>query len=95
MKRTVLLMMICLSPGLAAAQSPECRTIPKSADRLACYDRASPPAKPETIAVSGSSGKAQTASNQAAADSLTPLADMLSLENRRLNAKINNICRGC
>jgi hypothetical protein len=90
MKRPALLTMLCLLPGFAVAQSPECRTIPKATDRLACYDRASPPGTMERPATAKS-----TSPKQVADDSTTPLADMLATENSRLDAKIKNICRGC
>jgi hypothetical protein len=98
MKRAALLTMFCLLPGFAAAQSPECRTIPKATDRLACYDKASPPGAIEklaTVASPAASGTKRTAPKQAPDDSAMPLADTLSAENSRLDAKIRNICRGC
>jgi hypothetical protein len=90
MKRAALLTVLCLLPGFAAAQSPECRTIPKATDRLGCYDKASPPAAMEKPAPAKS-----TSPKQVADDSTRPLADMLATENSRLDAKIKNICRGC
>jgi hypothetical protein len=35
------------------------------------------------------------AQKQASPDQATPLADMLAIENSRLDAKIKTICRGC
>jgi hypothetical protein len=73
----------------AIAQSSECSAVQKSSDRLACYDRATPPtsAKPvtskQTKAVSG------TSSDQGA------VVDALAVENAKLDAKLKKICRGC
>jgi hypothetical protein len=40
---TLILMALAVSGG-ALAQTPECRTIAEPATRLACYDKATPPA---------------------------------------------------
>jgi hypothetical protein len=70
----------------ALAQSPECRSIPDPGIRLACYDRAAPPA-------------AATARPIAPAARANPPAggyvDSLSAEDARVNAQMKNICRGC
>jgi hypothetical protein len=85
MKPLALLITLCTFCGPAIAQTMDCKSIPKSSDRLACYDRAAPPVN----------------SAKPASDSLKPLAqqaqpgDLLAAENARLDAKINNICRGC
>lgn len=89
-----LLTMLCLLPRIAAAQSPECRSIPKASDRLACYDKAAPPmAQDKSTAAKAAAGS--SAQKQASGDQEAPLADMLAAENSRLDAKIKNICRGC
>jgi hypothetical protein len=72
----------------AIAQTSECSAVPKASDRLACYDRATPPAaaKPR-------------AAKQKAAASNTPdqgtVVDALAVENAKLDAKLKKICRGC
>lgn len=86
MRLAALLPMLWLLPGIAAAQTPECRTIPKSTDRLACYDKAAPPMAART---------GNPAQKQVPADQQAPSADILQVENSRLDAKIKNICRGC
>ena len=77
----------------AVAQTSECSTVPKASDRLACYDRATPPTAAKKPAASRNSAPP----NQPAADSQSqaPLADLLAVENAKLDAKIKNICRGC
>jgi hypothetical protein len=85
MKILVLTLVLCSFSGAAIAQTAECRSIPKSSDRLACYDKAAPP-----IAKQQKSGTA-----------IPPTADQgqfvdrLAVENAQLDAKIKNICRGC
>jgi hypothetical protein len=87
-----LLVVVCQG---AAAQITECSTVPKASDRLACYDKAAPPTTGKKPAAS----KTSAPPNQAAAgpdtSSQAPLADLLSVENSKLDAKIKNICRGC
>ena len=93
MRLAAALTALCLLPGTALAQTPDCRTIQKSADRLACYDKAAPVAQ-EARPAAGA-GTARAAPKQAASDQKAPLADMLEIENSRLDAKIRTICRGC
>jgi hypothetical protein len=92
MRLAAALTALCLLPGIAAAQTPDCRTIRKSADRLACYDKAALPAAQEARPAAGA---ARLAPKQVTSDQQRPLADMLEVENSRLEAKIKTICRGC
>ena len=85
MKPLVLLITLSALCGPAMAQTSECQSIPKASDRLACYDRAMPPmskARPASASSTPSTPQGQP-------------ADLLAAENARLDAKINNICRGC
>lgn len=85
MRTVALLAVLCAFCGSAIAQTSECQSISKASDRLACYDRAAPP----------------TSQSKSAAASRTPspksdqTLDPLAAENARLDARINNICRGC
>jgi hypothetical protein len=85
MKSIMLLAALCTFYSPAIVQANECRSILKATDRLACYDKAEPP----------------TSSDKSAAASKMPSSrpdqatDPLAAENARLDAKINNICRGC
>ena len=84
MKSLVLLLALFVSCGPALAQT-QCQSIQKASDRLACYDKAAPPtgkSKPAAAAVTASPPPDQG-------------GDALSAENARLDARINNICRGC
>lgn len=84
MKRIVLLAVLCALCGPAIAQTTECQSVPKASDRLACYDRAAPP-----------TGKKKPAAASSSSSQSGQPADLLAAENARLDAKINNICRGC
>lgn len=80
-----LIVAFCAFCGPAIAQTAECQSIPKASDRLACYDKAMPPmskAKPASASSTPSTQQGQP-------------GDLLAAENARLDAKINNICRGC
>ena len=76
-------------PAIAVAQTSTCQSIARSSDRLACYDKASPPSaasKPPTAAKS-ITPKAEANQPQ--------LVDLLAAENAKLDAKLKTICRGC
>jgi hypothetical protein len=81
MMKSVALLVACVLCGPAIAQTSDCQSIAKASERLACYDKAAPPI---------SRSKPAAASPPSA-----PPADPLAAENARLDAKINNICRGC
>ena len=85
---TALLSVVCQG---AIAQTSECSTVPKASDRLACYDRATPPTAGKKPAASKTSQPATVSDTS----SQTPFADLLAVENAKLDAKIKNICRGC
>ena len=72
------------SCGPALGQTNECQSIAKASERLACYDKIMPPTSRSAPAAASpaSSPKDQT-------------MDPLAAENARLDAKINNLCRGC
>lgn len=70
--------------GPVLAQASDCPSIQKAKDRLACYDRASPP-----VSRSKSSTKHNTDIPQDGQD------DLLGVENSRVGKKIGSICRGC
>jgi hypothetical protein len=85
MKSVALLAAICVLCGPAIAQTNDCRSIPKASDRLAFYDKAAPPTSRGTPA----------AASQTPSPKPDQATDPLAAENARLDAKINNICRGC
>ena len=84
------LILIFAFHGQVIAQTTQCQFVPKASDRLACYDRATPPtAAPKTPAVTG-----KTAATGAAVDQVQAV-DMLAVENSKLDARLKTICRGC
>ena len=92
MKKIVLLALLCTSSE-ALAQTPQCLSIPKASDRLACYDRAAPPTAAAKPAASSAPDKA--AASKAPTDQQGTVVDKLAVENSKLDAKIKTICRGC
>jgi hypothetical protein len=85
MKINTPLALFCVLSGAQTALAGECQSIPKAEARLACYDKVSPPiGTPDKAALSKVPAQPQG----------SPV-DRLSQENARLDAKINNICRGC
>jgi hypothetical protein len=85
MKIITALALLCTLFGAPTALAGECQSIPKADARLACYDQASPPVAPPD----------KSALSRVPAQPPGPPVDRLSQENARLDAKINNICRGC
>ena len=82
----VLISTLALSQA-AYAQAPDCRLIAAAAARLACYDKAAPPAAsaaPATV-----SRPVVTAVDQG------KYVDAISAEDALMNARLKNICRGC
>ena len=94
MKPIALLVVFCSFCTSATAQTPECQSIPKAGDRLACYDKAMPPKNQAKPATASSPASSSPAASTAAAQQ-GQLGDLLAHENARLDAKISNICRGC
>lgn len=85
MKVVALSIAICALSQAAIAQTPECRSISASNDRLACYDKAAPPAKSMLRPAASSTPKPDPSG----------YVDTISAEDARMNAQLKNICRGC
>jgi hypothetical protein len=84
---------VFISVGQAVvAQASECSVVPKASDRLACYDRATPP-------IAAKPGKSKLPVSPVAASTSPPnqgqVVDMLAVENSKLDARLKTICRGC
>ncbi|MGY2903708.1 hypothetical protein ACVWVY_002729 [Bradyrhizobium sp. URHC0002] len=73
----------------AAAQTSECSSVPKASDRLACYDRATPPSAAKPAAAKQKAAASNTSRDQVS------IVDGLAVENAKLDAKLKTICRGC
>jgi hypothetical protein len=96
MKTIAALALFCAFSDIAFAQSPECPPSPGAGDLLACYNRTAPPPKLRKRATS----KVPTAQDKQAifnipADSRSQADDMLIHENKKLDAKVKTLCRGC
>jgi hypothetical protein len=89
MRLFAVLIAICALSQTAAAQTPECKSIANAGARLACYDKAAPPA-----ASSATANPARRAAPASKADS-TKYVDSISAEDTLMNARLKNICRGC
>ena len=82
-------LMACALSHAAMAQTSECRLVADPIARLACYDRAAPPAVAPVPATPVA--RAAPASD---VDS-TKYVDSVDAEDAAMNARIKGICRGC
>jgi len=105
MRIIALLALLCTFCEVALAQAPECQSIPKASDRLACYDKAVPPkalgkrAASKTSAAQDKQAAPSAAQDKQAAPATAAeqgqVVDMLAAENSKLDARLKTICRGC
>jgi hypothetical protein len=90
MKFLLLTALIFVNCQGAVAQTSECSTIPKARDRLACYDRTTPPSSAKPVAAKQKEVAAPSAPRDQGS-----IVDALAVENAKLDAKLKQICRGC
>ena len=86
------LAVLVISIGQAVvAQASECSPVPKASDRLACYDRATPP-------IAAKPGKPELPLSPVAASTSRPdqgqVVDMLASKTQYWT-RLKTICRGC
>jgi hypothetical protein len=88
MKLLSTLVLTCALCQAAIAQTPDCKAIPDSAARLACYDKGTPAA---------SSGAAKPVARTSATPKTdgAKYIDAISAEDAIMNERIKGICRGC
>lgn len=108
MRSITLLVLLCTTSGVASAQTAEqCPPTLRAGDLLNCYNGTEPP---HTLGRSKAS-KASTATDRPEAINVpiavdkvgsktltnekTPYVDMLAVENKKLDAKLKTLCRGC
>jgi hypothetical protein len=108
MRAIALLILLCSFSDAANAQTREqCPPAARAGDFLNCYNGTAPP---PNLGKSKRSNAA-TATNQpaaiksliaddkpaskAATDGRAPYVDMLAVENKKLDAKLKTLCRGC
>jgi hypothetical protein len=89
MRSFVILAAIFALTGTATAQTPECKSISDSAARLACFDKKAAPAAPSAAA------KPASAPGPASKPDPAKYVDTIAAEDKLMNARLKNICRGC
>jgi hypothetical protein len=92
MRLVTVLVAICALSQTAVAQTPDCKSIPDAGARLACYDKAAPPAASEKSAAAKPVGPARASVSKLDA---SKYVDTIAAEDAAMNAKMKNICRGC
>ena len=93
MRSFVVLAAIFALTGAAAAQPPQCKSISDSAARLACFDKKPAPAAPSAAAKPASSPSSPPKAD--AAKDPAKYVDSIAAEDKLMNARLKNICRGC
>jgi hypothetical protein len=108
MRGIALLVLLCSFSDVANAQTAEqCPPTARAGDFLNCYNGTAPPpnlgkskrsnaptATDNPAAIKGPIADDKPAS-KAAADGREPHVDMLAVENKKLDAKLKTLCRGC
>ena len=89
MRSFVVLAAIFALTGAAAAQTPQCKSISDSAARLACFDKKPAPGAPSAAAKPASSPNSPPKADTA------KYVDSIAAEDKLMNARLKNICRGC
>jgi hypothetical protein len=95
MKILAILVAICALSQTAVAQTPACKSIADSAQRLACYDKAAPPSASSAAVKPASSSAAKPPPPGAPKVDTAKYVDTISAEDAVMNARLKNICRGC
>jgi hypothetical protein len=85
---------ICALSQAAAAQTPDCKSIPDAGARLACYDKVVPAAAPDKSAAARPAGPPPARASVSKIDS-GKYVDTIGAEDALMNARLKNICRGC
>jgi hypothetical protein len=97
MRLILLISGLALATQAAVAQTSNCASIANQMDRLACYDKASP--APSAAAAPKKTDTTPKKPEKSAAPKEQPepgqVVDMLAAENKKLDAKLKTICRGC
>jgi hypothetical protein len=90
MRLLVVATALCAIGQTAAAQTPDCKSIPDARVRLSCYDKAAPPARAKPAAAHGAAASKVEATKDPA-----KYVDAISAEDALMNTRLKNICRGC
>jgi len=100
------LFLLCTLSGVASAQTTEqCPPTPRAGDLLNCYNGIAPARvlrKPATSKASTATdkpaaikGSVDAPASKTPTDERAPYVDMLAVENKKLDAKLKTLCRGC
>jgi hypothetical protein len=95
MKTIAALALFCSFSGMVFAESLECSSTSGAGDLLACYNRTAPPPKLRKRATSQAQTQDKPATFDIPAESRSQADDMLIHENKKLDAKVKTLCRGC
>jgi hypothetical protein len=108
MRLVVLLILLYLFSGIAGAQTAEkCPPSGRAGDLLNCYNGVAPPSSPSkprrskaSIAIDHTATIKEPIADdkpmsKTATDERAPYVDMLDVENKKLDAKLKTLCRGC
>jgi hypothetical protein len=92
-----ILILLCAFSKVASAQTTEqCPPTPRAGDLLGCYDGTKPPpvlGKRATSKVTTALDKPEV--SKTPTDPRAQADDLLSVENKKLDAKVKTLCRGC
>jgi hypothetical protein len=97
MKIFGILTLLCVSSTVASAQTAEqCPSTPRAGDLLGCYNRdAPPPALSKRATSRVTTAQDKPAVSKTPTDPRAQADDMLFVENKKLDAKVKSLCRGC
>jgi hypothetical protein len=84
MRLLALLAAMCALCQTAQAQAQDCKSLTNADARLACYDKATPPAAKPALRA------APVATNDSG-----KYVDTISAEDALMNTRLHSICRGC
>jgi hypothetical protein len=97
MRIIAILILLCTFSKVAGAQTVEqCPPSPRAGDLLGCYDRtAPPPARGKRATPRVTTAPDKPAVSKTPTDPRAQADDMFADENKKLDAKVKTICRGC
>ena len=108
MRVIVPLFLLCTLSGVASAQTAEqCPPTQRAGDLLNCYNgtapahvlrkpaTSNPSTAPDKPAAIKSPISVDAPASKIPTDERAPYVDMLAVENKKLDAKLKTLCRGC
>ena len=97
MKKVAVFALLCAISDPAFAQVQECPPTPRAGDLLNCYNRIAPPPAPHKRAATPkmTTTLEKPAVSRSQTSQRAQVDDLLDEENRKLDSKLNTLCRGC